>query len=220
MTRKPLLIKICGVTHRDDAALAAKLGADRIGIILSPRSQRCVDQTTAKELVRVIHDHGAIPVAVFVDEGFAEICAAVAETGVQEVQLHGAGSRAAVNKIAERFATILALPSDFDDQLWLPSVLSSKKNRGIKLLYDNSRPGSGQTFAWPAFAQDAARRSKGWILAGGLSPHNIEEALRLLKPMGVDVMSGVADPRSDRLRRKDPARMEEFIALARGYQYE
>lgn len=205
-----LLIKICGITHRQDAILAANLGADLVGIILSPRSPRCVDIATAKDLASAIREHGARSVGLFVDEGFEQMCSLMEQTGIEMVQVHGDGSRAAVNEIAKRYETILALPFDYCEPI----------PPNVRILYDNSNPGSGKTFAWNSPFIEKTKNTKEWILAGGLNANNIEEALRVLKPTGVDVMGGVADTDSDRLRRKDPAKMEKFIALARGYRHE
>ena len=93
--RKPL-VKVCGVTNPGDAELAAKAGADFIGMILWSKARRAVSIKTAVKVSEAARRYGAEPVAVFVDEDFAEIVRVCKACGIQTAQLHGKGARASL----------------------------------------------------------------------------------------------------------------------------
>ena len=93
--QKPL-IKICGVTNVSDAELVAKAGADFVGMILWPKARRGISVDTAAEIAETVKRAGAQPVAVFVDEDFADIVKTCKATGIQIAQLHGKSARQAL----------------------------------------------------------------------------------------------------------------------------
>jgi len=193
-------VKICGITDPQDAECAASLGADYIGIIFAEGSKRQVDVSAAKRIARAAIDYGAEPVGVFVDETPEEIFSICKETGIYRLQLHGEISRHALNDLVDDFSVIYTMPSVLSKNNSIPPT--------VTLLYDNLKPGSGEPFDWTAFSPPANFR---WMLAGGLNPMNVAEAIALLKPYGVDVATGVEFPNSTR---KDPALVKAFIEAA------
>lgn len=187
-------IKICGITTAEDALYSARAGADFIGFLLWPGSKRCVSLDTAREIMAAARAGGAEPVGVFFDEPLDQICRIAEELGLKTVQAH-----AFLSDHPKGLNFIFAQPS-----------LSASQPECDWLLFDNAKPGSGKTFDWASFT---APRGRKWMLAGGLSPENVGEAIAKLRPTGVDVSSGVA---STDARRKDFEKVKQFINNARG----
>ena len=190
-------IKICGVMHIHDAEYAAKEGADYVGINFSRNSKRCVTALQGKELADVVRKNGAEPVAIVVDEELAEIMAICEKTQITTVQLHGEKSKSCFNSLKD-VNLIYAHPvNDCGSYIRIPEAPN------ICHLYDYSKPGSGTSFDWNRFSPP----NSPWFLAGGLTPENVIEAIRLLKPFGVDVASGV----ESLPKRKNPYLVKKFI---------
>jgi phosphoribosylanthranilate isomerase len=200
------LVKICGVTQIADAHAIADLGAFAIGFNLVPASPRYVEPAQAKELVRSIAGR-LVTVAVVADRSLAELQALQALLEVDYLQLHGdeppelfesLGSKtfkAARIATAEDAAYAETFPGD-----WL---LVDAKVQG-------ALGGTGTAFDWQLVSGIARRRKL--ILAGGLRPENVGEAVRQIRPWAVDVASGVERPGSP--RQKDLARVKAFISEA------
>ncbi len=188
-----MLVKICGITHPDDALMAARLGANYIGMIFSRNSKRNVSLSSGNEIAKAARIGGAEPVGVFVDATFDEILMCCELTGITTVQLHGDTARQSVSSLDLNI--FYAVPDPFDYTA-LPM--------GIIPLFDNGG-GTGKTFDWTNFIPPT---STNWFLAGGLTPENVHKAIHTLSPFGVDVSSGVEYKET---RRKDPARVAAFI---------
>ncbi|HHW08780.1 MAG TPA: phosphoribosylanthranilate isomerase [Firmicutes bacterium] len=209
-----LFIKICGFTNAEEATKAAELGVDAIGLVLT-ESRRQVTVEEARRISRAV-PAGVLKVGVFADAPLEELLAAAGRAGLEVVQLHGAEEPAYVAScIKTGFRVIKSLVTRdrsliHDMERYLdcgPGLLA--------FLVDSYIPGrkiqggSGITCRWD-LAMEAARKYP-VILAGGLHPGNIEEALKRVEPWGVDVSGGVeAAP-----GRKDPAKMAAFIQAAR-----
>lgn len=206
-------VKICGVTHPEDAVLAASLGADYIGLIFSPVSKRCVSVEKGKEIAEVARQAGAEPVAVFVHETAEEIEKICRSTGVCVVQLHGKKAREAYGELLyrQKLRFIYAVPVErsgcFSNEF--PDPSSSDRTL---FLFDCLTGGTGRTFDWESFSPP---KGCNWILAGGLNPENVVRAIDLLRPQIVDVASGVEFPASTR---KDPQKTELFIQRAKQHE--
>jgi phosphoribosylanthranilate isomerase len=201
---KPL-IKICGVRTPEIAEIAAYAGAHFIGLLLTSRSKRCVDITQAERIAIAARAYNAIPVAVFVDETahqMQEICVA---TGITTIQLHGA--------IAQQ--QHVHLPAGYP-RIYVQSVLNNGQlqsgHNTLKfcdvrrdfLLFDHIDAGQGHTFPWNAVHYQGPFRLG---LAGGLSAHNVAQAISSLKPHLIDVSSGV----ENQFGQKDAALIQQFI---------
>jgi phosphoribosylanthranilate isomerase len=195
-----MVLKICGLTTEADAAHAASAGATMLGIIFAPASPRYVTPDRAYEIVRAVPSD--VPVAgVFVNAPLDEIVATVAHTGIRVVQLHG-DERESV-AAALKMPLLRAAGVDVAVESWPGATLLLDAVSGAQ------RGGTGVKVDWSR-AETIARRRK-VVLAGGLTPENVAEAIATVRPFGVDVSSGVeASP-----GRKDPDKVARFLARAR-----
>jgi len=200
----PLLVKICGVTSAEDAAMAAAAGADAIGVNLWSGSKRYVAPEGARAVLSAV-PAGVLKVGVFVDAPPAEVARAMAELGLDRAQLHGDEQAADYGALDEdRVIKVVRVrddgsmtgAGDWNPGLWLYDA------------YVEGFGGGGVAAPWPVVAR-AARRP--FLLAGGLGPQNVAEAIRATRPDGVDVASGV----EQRPGVKDAAKVAAFVAAAR-----
>lgn len=198
-------VKICGITHPEDARMAAEYGADFIGIIFAKRSKRYVEPSQAKIIAEAAFNAGAIPVGVFVEHSAEEILEICEEAVLFTAQLHGETSKKAIDQLQDHLALIYAIQVEKNgavkEILDLPPYITP--------LYDCLQGGSGLTFDWNAFTPPSNRE---WILAGGLTPENVASAIELLQPSMVDVAGGVELFNSTR---KDPKLVKAFIQAAK-----
>jgi len=211
-----LWVKICGNTSLHDAQLAASAGANAVGFVFAPSPRRV---TAAQAAAIVPHLPESLEkIGVFVDASLDEIAAAVHAVGLTGVQLHFAAEPALPAQLRDRFGPSLRILQvvHFDPAAGAPVVLS-----GIDGILVDSRTatavgGTGKTFDWTAAAAilfENARKRK-IIAAGGLTPDNVAEAVAVLRPWGVDVVSGVeASP-----GHKDAAKVSAFVAKALSLQ--
>lgn len=199
--------------------MVACAGADFVGMICWTGSKRHVGDG-AKEVARAARENGSIPVLVFVDGSAEEITEKCEEAGVEYAQLHGDQARMALPKIPMRIKVIYALSADSEGNILTPlpsqvvdeynrANMSTKKTvnpvttafdwvsggrRAVEwLLIDGVKAGSGEKFGWENLKVPRGCSRKGWLLAGGLGPDNVSEAIELLHPDGVDVATGVSD---------------------------
>lgn len=223
------IIKICGVTTPEDAILAASSGANYIGMILWPKAKRSIPTDTAQAIAAAARQHNAIPVGVFVDEDAETIVRVCKDAKVDVAQLHGDGARRSLLHLPPSLSVIYVMHADVHGNLCtplpselLPSTLSdSPKRQEMPLvdyiLLDSLQGGSGEKFDWNAVTPPPTQETRrGWLLAGGLSPDNVSNAVRIALPNGVDVSSGVCGP--DGLR-KDENKVKGYIQNAR-YAFE
>ncbi len=197
-------VKICGVTRLEDALAAARLGADALGFNFWPGSRRYVAPEVAREIVRRLPPF-VTAVGVLVDPSRDEALRAAARSGVQVLQLHG--------DEPPELCAALPLPVVKALRVAGPASLAAMAAYDVAgFLLDAPSPGyggSGATFDW-ALAREAARSVR-VILAGGLRPENVADAIRAVAPWGVDVASGVeASPGV-----KDEAKVAAFLRAAR-----
>lgn len=175
--------KICGVTREEDAVLAASLGAWAVGFVLWPRSPRHTTVGRVRDIVRELP--GTVePVGVFVDPSEKDIAEAL-DAGVRIVQVHGhvpLFANLAVAPQILRAVHLAAGAADIDPPVTDRTIV-------LDAADPVRRGGTGQTIDWQRAALVA--RSRQVILAGGLTPQNVGEAIRIVKPHAVDVASGV-----------------------------
>ena len=181
-----VLVKICGITRLDDAEAAVDAGATALGFVFWPDSPRFIDPYRARAIVRALPAF-VTTVGVFVNQP-AEFIAGVASlVPLGAVQLHGDETAGSVEKIGR--PVIKALTLDIASQA---DRLASWP-AGVTILLDAHDPvrrgGTGRAVDWEAAAVIAAERRT--ILAGGLTPDNIGEAIERVRPFGIDVSSGV-----------------------------
>ncbi|KAG6557968.1 hypothetical protein Mapa_000147 [Marchantia paleacea] len=205
------LVKMCGITSAEDAALAAQAGAFYVGMIVWPNSKRSVSWGQAREICAAAREFGAEPVGVFVDESAAQIEKACDAVGLSFAQLHGEGARASALQLPRSLKTICVMHADPNG--CLQTTMSPQLESIIDwVLVDGLEGGSGLKFNWTNFRVPAICSKKGWLLAGGLTPENVALAVSTLRPDAVDVSSGITGP--DNIR-KDPKRIVAFMQAVR-----
>jgi phosphoribosylanthranilate isomerase len=194
---------VCGITRREDAALAVALGADALGFIFWSKSPRAIEPAVARDV------HAGLPplvsrVGVFVNASPTDVAEAVRTAGLDVVQLHGdeptelyAGVGARVMKVAS-----LETEADVARVIAWPEAVTPL----VDAVDRERRGGTGRVADWVLAARVAAARPM--LLAGGLNPANVGEALARVRPWGVDVSSGVEDAPGI----KNPARLRAFFA--------
>jgi len=178
-------VKICGITNKEDALYAAECGADALGFIFYEKSPRYIEPDNAKTIIAALPPF-VTTVGVFVNKDFNDIRDITLLTGVTVVQLHGDESPSYCNLVEGKLIKAIRVKND-------SSIEGLKKYDVDTFLLDsfdkNSFGGSGLTFDWK-LAEKAKQYGK-IILAGGLTPDNVEEAVKKVAPYGVDVNSGV-----------------------------
>lgn len=197
-----MFVKICGLTNEDDALLAVALDADALGFVFAP-SPRQTDTETVRDIVRRL-PREVHTVGVFRDERPEQIIEIVGRAGLRGVQLHGHEPASEVAWIRERVQFVIQAFAAGD-----PALAGAAESAADIILVDSPDPGSGKVFDWRL--AEGAPRGKRILLAGGLNAGNVGDAIRLVRPWGVDVSSGVEQSPG----RKDPAKLRRFIVAAR-----
>jgi phosphoribosylanthranilate isomerase len=202
-------LKICGITSVDDAILATEAGADALGLNFVRTSKRVIDRATAAHISDAVGDKIEL-VLVVADRSAHELSDLREETGIRWLQLHGSESPEDLEFVLPEAYKAIGISTATD-------AARASEYGGDRLLVDakSGTPGelggTGHTFDWSLVAALAARRDL--IVAGGLNPENVAEAMRALQPFGVDVASGVELPGNP--RKKDAALVHAFVAAVR-----
>ena len=199
-------VKVCGITRRRDALLAAELGASAVGFVFWPRSPRYVEPPAAAAIARLLPPAVA-PVGVFVDPTRDFVRSVAARVGLAAAQLHGDEPPTLFRGLPCRI--IKAVPVEGEATPKRVAALPES----VTVLLDAPDPvlkgGTGRTVDWTVASRVAARRRV--FLAGGLRPENVREALRRVRPHGIDVSSGVEAG----VGRKDAERLRAFFDAVR-----
>jgi len=207
-------IKFCGTTSVEDALASVEAGAGALGFIFAP-SKRRVTPEKAQEIIAALPGE-VEKIGVFLDAGAKEIGNVVNQVDLTGIQMHGQGDfppevysylpkdqRDSMRKIK----TVLVLQPSFeimfDGLAAVPGVVDA-------WLFD-SGAGSGKTFDWQAARAQMGERQGRFIIAGGLTPGNVGEAISTFSPWGVDVVSGIERAPGQ----KDPVKMKAFVAAVR-----
>jgi phosphoribosylanthranilate isomerase len=197
-------VKICGITKLEDAKLAAELGAHAIGLNFHPESPRCLSPAAAAELVRRIPPFVAT-VGIFVNWVAEPVIALCQALGLSSAQLHGDEPPQVVERVARLFPVIKALRIGQGSNAPEFSRFRAASAFLLDTPVAGHYGGTGTTGNWHA-ARTAAQTQR-IILAGGLTPENVGEAIRIVRPYAVDVASGV----EARPAKKDPAKLRAFF---------
>ncbi|MEJ2857776.1 MULTISPECIES: phosphoribosylanthranilate isomerase [unclassified Saccharothrix] len=198
-----MYVKLCGLRTPADVATAVEAGADAIGVVLTT-SPRQVSPEVARELVREVPP-GVLSVGVVLGVPAGEVVRLARESGVGAVQLHGSYPESAFREVAALGVPLIRAVS------LVPETDVRVGAFGEDMLLLDS-PDAGSGHRWDLSALDGARPSGKWLLAGGLDPDNVAEAIAQARPWGVDVSSGVESSRGV----KDHGLMRAFVAAARG----
>ncbi|RVX40636.1 phosphoribosylanthranilate isomerase [Nonomuraea polychroma] len=194
-----MYVKICGLTEPGHVAAAVEAGADAVGFVMT-RSPRQIAPERAAELAALVPGH-VLTVGVFRGEDPGTVRAAALTSGVRAVQLHGRHPHGDFTALKDLGAVLIrAVDAEAD--------LRCGAYDEDLLLVDAPHAGSGLPWDWAAIR---GRPSGHWLLAGGLTPANVTEAIAAAEPWGVDVSSGVeASPGV-----KDPALIKAFVKAVR-----
>lgn len=209
MSARRRFVKICGLTSAEDARVAVEAGADAVGFVFWPKSPRAVDAATVRAIAATLPP-SIVRVGVFVDASPEEMARVADEARLDLLQLHGDEAPAAVGALCRPAWKALRVGPGFtarDAARWTGRVAG--------LLLDTRSAaapgGTGESFDWTLAAR--ARESTGFLmLAGGLTPENVERAIGLARPDGVDVSSGVESAPG----RKDAGKVRAFVSAVRG----
>jgi phosphoribosylanthranilate isomerase len=197
-----VFVKICGITSEEDALLAVAMGADAVGFIFAPSARQVAPSLVADIIKRLPTE--ILTVGVFRDEAPQRVVDVVHTTGLRGAQLHGHETPEQARWVRARVPWVVQGFAAGD------SAIPRAGEWGVDaILIDGAAPGSGQIFDW-ALAEDAPDGVH-LILAGGLTPDNVGEAIARIRPWGVDVASGVEQSPG----RKDPRKLRAFVAAAR-----
>ena len=197
-----MFVKICGITSEEDALLAVAMGADAVGFVFAPSSRQIAPQKAADIVKRLPAE--IITVGVFRDETRQRVVDTAHRARLRAVQLHGRETSADSHWIRQRVPlVIMAFPAGD------PRLDDADDYAADAFLVDSATPGSGEVFDWSL--AEGAPQNRRIVLAGGLTPENVADAVRVVRPWGVDVSTGVeAAP-----GRKDARKMRAFIEAAR-----
>jgi phosphoribosylanthranilate isomerase len=197
-----VFVKICGITNEADALLAVAMGADAIGFVFSP-SSRQIAPALARDIARRLPPEIAT-IAVFRDEAPERVVEIVNAMALRGAQLHGRETPQQASWVAQRVPVTIKAFGVGD-----PLLDKIEDYEVDAVLIDSHTPGSGQVFDWSlAESIPVGRR---FILAGGLTPDNVAEAIEQVRPWGVDVSTGVESAPG----RKDPVKLRHFVNAAK-----
>jgi len=197
-------VKICGITNVKDALLACELGADAIGLNFYDKSPRCISPFAASKIIQKLPPFVA-PVGVFVNWQAAPVTTLAKALGLSAAQLHGDEPPNLISEIAKKVSVIKALHVGRGTAL--PPFAKYRGATAFLLDAPHSGQygGTGHTTDW-SLAQTAAKSHR-ILLAGGLTPENVAEAILAVRPYAVDVTSGV----ESKPGKKDPGKLRAFF---------
>jgi phosphoribosylanthranilate isomerase len=201
-------VKVCGITNREDARLAADAGADAIGLVFA-ESPRRVSVERAREIAAALPE-GVLKVGVFVDAEPGEVLRIARVVGLDYAQLHGDEPPEALAEIRDggvgvmkalrvRNAEALAAVERYEADLFLLDAWSAE-----------ARGGTGARFDWEL--AKSLRGRDNIVVSGGLGPENVREAIEYFEPYGVDASSSL----EERPGKKNGERVRRFVGAARG----
>jgi phosphoribosylanthranilate isomerase len=218
-------VKICGITNLEDALTAVDVGADALGFVFYEKSPRRIDPEVARQIIAQL-PQGIEKVGVFVSQSAEEVGGAAARLGITAVQAYvdmdpaqaDADCASCYEQLTRKDPRIKLIPAlsmqrerpEGPAMMWDPAAVYAFL---LDSATDGQPGGTGQPFDWAgsrtAFA--TIKSLANVVAAGGLTPDNVTEAIRVLTPWGVDVSSGV----ETRPGKKDPEKVRGFVAAAR-----
>lgn len=199
-------VKICGVTRVEDALLACELGADAIGLVMTPTSPRCVSIEQAR-VIRAVLPAFVDAVVLSHDLSAERVRAVIDRVAPDCVQFHGVEDAAFCESFGVRYVKAIGMAGDADVR-----TIAAEHVRAAGFVLDGHPPGQqggrGKTFDWSRIPRDLDRPI---LLAGGLNPSNVGAAIRAARPWAVDLASGVETAPGI----KDAGKLRAFFAAVR-----
>lgn len=196
-------VKICGITNLEDALIAAYLGADALGFVFVKESPRSITPDAARDIISKLPPF-IVTTGVFVNSPEEEILSIIKQTRIQCVQLHGNESPAEYSKI--KVPVIKAF--HVDEHFIVNTIVRYPAAAYLLDTYVKGKAGgTGKTFDW-----DIAVRAQAYgriILAGGLTPENIGDAIRKVQPYAIDISSGIESSPG----KKDKRKLQELFTV-------
>ena len=202
------LVKICGITNLEDALAAVAAGADALGFNFYKPSPRYITPQEARAIIEQLPE-SVLTVGVFVNEELKDVRKIAKEAGLRALQLHGDETPEYCRELDDYYLIkTFAVSDTFDIQ-----ATQGYKVEAVMLdtKHNKLRGGTGQVFDW-SVAQRASETIPKLFLAGGLSPENVENAVKIVRPFAVDACSAL----EDRPGKKNHERMRVFINTVRG----
>jgi phosphoribosylanthranilate isomerase len=193
-------VKICGITNKKDAIMISKLGADAIGFVFA-ESKRRITPEKAKTIIKELPPFIAT-VGIFVNEKLKEINRITEFASLDSVQLHGNETYDYCDKVNRKVIKGIHVTEDDTKE----SLLNKMQNYSVSAFILDPGKGSGKIFNW----EIACGIDKPIIIAGGLTPENVKQVIRVLNPYGVDVSTGVEKDYGI----KDKEKVKNFITEA------
>ena len=202
-------VKVCGITNAEDAWAAVDAGADALGFIFYEKSPRCVVPAVAARIIAELPPL-ITPVGVFVNESLAAVRSIMDSCGLALAQLHGEENAAYCRELSRPAMKAVRL-KDRGSLLALAEYQGRGGVRGFVLdtFSELAYGGTGQVTDW-GLAAEVAKQTR-ILLAGGLTPGNVMDAIRTVHPYGVDVSSGVESAPG----KKDHAKIRAFVEAVR-----
>jgi phosphoribosylanthranilate isomerase len=201
-------VKICGFTRPDDAALAVRLGADAVGLVFYAPSPRNLDVETARTIVAALPPFATV-VGLFVDEDESVVRTILERVRIDLIQFHGEESPDYCRRFGKPYIKAIRMRSETD----LARIVDAYPDAAGFLLdawHPETKGGTGHCFDWELIPRELRQTV---ILAGGLTPRNVEDALRAVRPYAVDVSSGVEVGKGI----KDADKMAAFLEQVHAY---
>lgn len=197
-----MFVKICGITSEEDALLAVAMGADAVGFNFVPSSPRFLAVPRAADIAKRLPPE-VLTVGIFRDEAPSRVVDLVHQAGLRAAQLHGHESAEESRWVRERVPLLIKVFPGGD-----PDLAKASTYGADVVMIDSASPGSGRVFDW-SLAEGAPSGLR-LLLAGGLTPENVTEAIEIVRPWGVDVATGVESEPGV----KDPRKVRLFIRAA------
>lgn len=201
-----MLLKFCGLRRQEDVTLAARLGATHCGFVFHAGSPRCADAVTVSRL----ESGDMVRVGVFTGQDSGEIARIMRLARLDMAQLHADQSVECARQLGRERVIRVLWPQRYSDTAALEAAAGQYADSCALYLLDAGRAGggSGQTLAWEVLGN--LRLPHPWLLAGGMAPANLRQALTACRPDGVDCNSGVEDAPGQ----KDARAMADMARLA------
>ena len=199
-----MFVKICGITNEEDALLAVAMGADAVGFNFAPGSPRQIAVAQARDIARRLPPE-VMTVGIFRDEAPQRVVEMVNAAGLHGVQLHGHETPAEGKWVRQRVQFLVQAFAAGDRML----DRLDEYTAADAIMIDSASPGSGQVFDW--VLAEGLPLDRRVILAGGLTPDNVADAIHRIHPWGVDVATGVEKSPG----RKDASKVMRFINQAK-----